>query len=67
MAFVMPTWKDIRDFSGKYFEVKASGTIVAGAAGIAMENDKGVVIKLASSNRGLNLAVGPQGVTITMK
>ena len=59
--------KDIRDFSGKYFEVKASGTIVAGAAGIAMENDKGVVIKLVSKNKGVQLSVGPKGIDITMK
>ena len=59
--------KNIRDFPGKYFEVKASGTLVVGKGGIAMENDKGVVIKLVSSNKGLNLAVGPKGVTITMQ
>ncbi len=58
---------DIGDFPGKYFEVKASGTLVAGAGAIAMENDKGVVIKLTSSNKGLNLAIGPKGVDITMK
>lgn len=59
--------KDINDFPGKYFEVKASGTLFVGAGGIAMENEKDVVIKLTSSNKGLNLAIGPQGVTITMK
>jgi hypothetical protein len=59
--------KNIADFPGKYFEVKASGTIALGAGGIAMENDKGVVIKLVSKNKGVQLSVGPKGVDITMK
>lgn len=59
--------KDINDFPGKYFEVKASGTVVAGGGAMAMENEKDVVIKLTSSNRGVNLAIGPKGVDITMK
>lgn len=59
--------KNIADFPGKYFEVKASGTIVVGAGGIAMENDKGVVIKLTSSNKGVQLSVGPKGITIELK
>ena len=59
--------KDIADFPGKYFNVKASGTIVVGAGGIAMENDKGVVIKLVSKNKGVQLSVGPKGIDITMK
>ena len=59
--------EDINDFPGKYFEVEATGTLFVGASAIAMENEKGVVIKLTSSNKGLNLAVGPKGVDITMK
>ncbi len=59
--------KSINDFPGKYFEVKASGTVVAGGGAIAMENEKDVVIKLTSNNKGVNLAVGPKGVDITMK
>ena len=59
--------KDIADFPGKYFEVKASGTIALGAGGIAMENEKDVVIKLVSKNKGVQLSVGPKGVTIDMK
>ena len=58
---------DIADFPGKYFNVKASGTIAVGAGGIAMENDKGVVIKLVSKNKGVQLSIGPKGITITMK
>ncbi len=59
--------KNIADFPGKYFEVKASGTIALGAGGIAMENEKDVVIKLVSKNKGVELSVGPKGVDITMK
>jgi hypothetical protein len=41
--------------------------VVAGDGAMAMENEKDVVIKLTSSNRGVNLAIGPKGVDITMK
>ena len=59
--------KDIADFPGKYFQVKASGTIAVGAGGIAMENEKDVVIKLVSKNKGVQLSIGPKGIDITMK
>ena len=59
--------KNIADFPGKYFEVKASGTLVVGKEALAMENDKGVVIKLVSDSKGLQLTAGPEGITITMK
>ncbi len=59
--------KDIADFPGKYFHVKASGTIAVGAGGIAMENEKDVVIKLVSKNKGVQLSIGPKGIDITMK
>ena len=59
--------KDIADFPGKYFNVKASGTIAVGAGGIARENDKEVVIKMVSKNKGVQLSIGPKGIDITMK
>ena len=59
--------KDIADFPGKYFQVKASGTIAVGAGGIAMDNEKDVVIKLVSKNKGVQLSIGPKGIDITMK
>ncbi len=59
--------KDIADFPGKYFHVKASGTFAVGAGGIAMENEKDVVIKLVSKNKGVQLSIGPKGIDITMK
>ena len=45
----------------------ANGTAVVGAGGIAMGADKGLVIKLVSKNKGVQLIVGPKGVDITMK
>ncbi|MDJ0810972.1 MAG: hypothetical protein QNJ02_03265 [Desulfobacterales bacterium] len=59
--------KKIADFSGKYFEVKVSGTVGVGKEALAMENDKGVVIKLVSDSKGLQLTAGPEGITIKMK
>ncbi len=59
--------KSIADFPGKYFEVKVSGTVAVGKEALAMENDKGVVIRLISDSKGLQLTAGPEGITIAMK
>lgn len=59
--------KNIADFAGKYFEVKVSGTVAIGKEALAMENDKGVVIKMVSDSKGLQLTAGPEGITIKMK
>ncbi len=53
-----------KDLEGTYMAGEAGVAIGKGAAAVAMRNDKGVVIKLKSKQKGLKFTLAPQGVTI---
>jgi hypothetical protein len=57
----------LEDFPGIYFEADAAVTVVKGAGGTWMKNDKGVSIHLKASNSGLALGMGVEGVEIKLK
>jgi hypothetical protein len=56
----------VEDFAGTYFEAEAGVTVVKGAGGSWMKNDKGVSIHLSGNTDGLALGIGVEGVEITM-
>ena len=58
---------DVKDFPGAYFEVEASATLGVGVGGLWLDNKHGVTLHLKSSNKGVALAVGAEGLKITMK
>ncbi len=55
------------DLAGTYAAFQAGAAVSKGPAGLTMRNDKGVIINLKASQEGVNLQLGPQGLTITMK
>jgi hypothetical protein len=57
--------KDLDDFPGKYFGVEAGGTLFTGTAGLLMKNTKGVVINLKAEQKGAELKVGNEGLSIS--
>ena len=59
--------KDLADFSGNYAVFSASGALVKGGGGLTMQNGKGVVINMGTVQEGLNLNIGPSGLTIKLK
>ncbi len=57
----------LSDFSGNYAAL-AVGMAVGGGAGTAtMQNEKGVIIDLISTDQGVHFTLGPQGVKITLE
>jgi hypothetical protein len=58
---------NLSDFNGVYTAVSAGIAIAGGASAIAMRNSHGVVIKMTSTHAGLNFALGPKGVTLTLQ
>lgn len=58
--------KKPRDLSGTYAALGAGVALAGGAAGLAMQNERGVVIDLSASQQGVKLNIGPQGLTIRM-
>jgi hypothetical protein len=59
--------KDLADFSGNYMAFSASGVLAKGGGGLTMQNGKGVVINMGTVQEGLNLNIGPSGLTIKLK
>ena len=60
--------KDVAKFPGTYTQWDASATLGGGAGALYLKNENGVVMKLTSRNKGLQINVGSaNGVKVTMK
>ena len=59
--------KSAADLAGKYVAVSAGLSLAKGVAGLSMRNNKGVVINLRSAQQGVQLNLGVDGFSITMK
>jgi hypothetical protein len=57
----------VSQFSGNYAAVGAGITLAGGVAGLKMQNQGGVIINLYATQAGVQLNIGPQGFTITMR
>jgi hypothetical protein len=54
----------LSDINGVYTAVSAGAAIAGGASATAMKNSHGVLIQMVANHLGLNLSLGPKGVTI---
>ena len=52
------------DFQGSYAAIGASGALAAGAGGVQLQNEKGVILQLAGAKVGVELSAAVGGVTI---
>ncbi len=59
--------KKVLDFSGTYAAAGAGVALAGGVAGLAMQNERGVIIDLSATQQGVKLNIGPQGLTIRMR
>jgi hypothetical protein len=57
----------LSDIEGVYTAVSAGAAIAGGASVTAMKNSHGVLIQMVATHEGLNLSLGPKGVTIALK
>jgi hypothetical protein len=57
----------VSDISGVYSAVSAGAAIAGGASVTAMKNSHGVLIQMVATHAGLNLSLGPKGVTIALQ
>ncbi len=56
----------LEDFEGNYTAASAGATVAGGGSLSAMENQKGVVIKLRSANQGLQFNLSVEGVAFAI-
>ena len=59
--------KSLDDFNGNYTAAAAGITVGGGAEGTAMQNQKGVVIKVVATTTGLTFNLSTAGVKFTLK
>lgn len=57
--------ENLDDFAGRYLGVEEGAAMVVGSGGLVMKNLKGVVINLHAQQKGVNLKLGDEGLTIT--
>lgn len=57
---------NLDDFNGTYGAVSAGITVAGGEASSAMQNQKGVVIRLHSDTKGLQINASLEGVTMKL-
>ena len=55
------------DIAGTYSAIGAGGALAAGAGGVALQNQRGVILELHGVKVGVELSAAVGGVTITMQ
>jgi hypothetical protein len=55
------------DIQGTYAVVGAGGALAAGAGGVQLQNEKGVILQLTGPKVGVELSAAVGGVTIALK
>ena len=59
--------KSPTDIQGSYAVLGAGGAVAAGAGGVQLQNDKGVILQLAGGKVGVELSAAVGGVTVALK
>jgi hypothetical protein len=54
------------DIAGTYAAMSAGVAVAGGGSATSMKNSKGVVISLSAAMKGINIALAPRGVTISL-
>ena len=57
---------EAKDLAGTYISGEAGAALIGGGSAVAMKNEKGVVIQLKSTQKGVKLTLAAQGLKVTM-
>jgi hypothetical protein len=57
----------VSQFPGNYAAAGAGIALAGGVAGLKMQNQSGVIINVYAMQQGVQLNIGPQGFTISMR
>ena len=58
---------DLTARQGNYVGLKVGISLGGGVGGVRMQNQNGVILRLDSTQKGINLNLGPKGVTLKLK
>lgn len=56
----------LADFEGQYYGIEAGVAVGGGTAGVALRNEKGVMIRLRAVQQGVKLSFASQGIRISL-
>ena len=57
----------VSDFAGRYAGVQAGAALGAAGGGLMARNDKGVVVRLRTTTRGVQLRLGTGGIDVELE
>ena len=57
----------VEDFAGTYTAAEAGFALAAGASAATMKNQKGIVMSLTSTQKGIKFKLAPEGITVKMR
>ena len=57
---------DPQDFTGNYLSGEAGGALFRGGSEVVMKNEKGVVMRMKSTQKGLKLTLAGKGLSVEM-
>jgi hypothetical protein len=63
---VVTNLKQVSDIEGTYQAVSLGATVAGGGSVSTMKNEKGVVIKLNATSRGLRFEAAPKGIKVSL-
>jgi hypothetical protein len=66
LAFLSPSMHKVSDIDGVYTAVSAGAAVGGGASVTAMKNSNGVLIETVANHEGVNLSLGPKGMSIAL-
>jgi hypothetical protein len=55
----------LSDFPGTYFAVEGGATLIKGSSSLVLKNSRGVVLNLKAEQKGVDLKLGDEGLSIT--
>jgi hypothetical protein len=55
------------DIQGTYSVLGAGGALAAGAGGVALQNEKGVILELAGGKVGVEISAAVGGVSVVLE
>ena len=58
---------DVSKFAGTYVQARMGATLVKGKGSMRLSNEHGVILSLKASSKGVALAIGADGLIVSMK
>lgn len=59
--------KELSDFNGNYVAAEAGLALAGGASGTIMKNQNGVIMRIQSTQQGVEISLAAEGISVELK